>query len=122
PVFLVLYHKQFYQSFSDHAKDTVSSRMIRSITIEQAFALDIFFSMLPRAYTHLASILLFIYFGIKLLKDAMEMRSDGPSDELHEVEEELINKKNSENVHVDVVTTGVLPANTSPSSTSISNS
>ena len=49
-------------------------------------------SLLPRAYTHFASAILFLYFGCKLLKDAHEM-GEGPSDELQEVEEELINKK-----------------------------
>lgn len=49
-------------------------------------------SLLPRSYTHFASACLFVYFGCRLLKDAYEM-GDGPSDELQEVEEELINKK-----------------------------
>ena len=53
-------------------------------------------ALIPRAYTHMASIVLFIYFGLKLLKDASEMKSEGPSDELHEVEEELIHKKGGE--------------------------
>jgi hypothetical protein len=34
-------------------------------------------SLLPKKYTHYASILLFIYFGIKLLKDSFEMKSEG---------------------------------------------
>ena len=34
-------------------------------------------SLLPKVYTHFASILLFIYFGIKLLKDSSEMKSEG---------------------------------------------
>ncbi|CAE7790317.1 TMEM165 [Symbiodinium microadriaticum] len=49
-------------------------------------------ALLPRAYTHYASALLFVYFGLRLLKDAQEM-GDGPSEELQEVEEELIEKK-----------------------------
>jgi hypothetical protein len=36
---------------------------------------------------------LFFYFGLKLLKDSWEMSSDGPSEELQEVEEELVDKK-----------------------------
>jgi Ca2+/H+ antiporter, TMEM165/GDT1 family len=50
-------------------------------------------ALLPKAYTHLASILLFMYFGYRLLRDAYEMEGDKPSDELQEVEEELIHKK-----------------------------
>eukprot|EP01038_Epipyxis_sp_PR26KG_P008527 gene8527-11527_t len=49
-------------------------------------------NLLPRYYTHMASTLLFVYFGLRLLKDAYEM-GEGPSDELQEVEEELVNKK-----------------------------
>jgi len=50
-------------------------------------------NLLPRKYTHFASAALFVYFGFKLLKEASEMEGDGPSDELQEVEEELIHKK-----------------------------
>ena len=39
--------------------------------------------------------MLFVYFGFKLLKDAYGM-GEGPSEELQEVENELINKKDSE--------------------------
>uniref|UniRef100_A0A7S3HLT5 GDT1 family protein n=1 Tax=Spumella elongata TaxID=89044 RepID=A0A7S3HLT5_9STRA len=46
-------------------------------------------SLLPRAYTHFASAILFLYFGYKLLRDAYEMDGVGPSEELQEVEEEL---------------------------------
>jgi len=50
-------------------------------------------NLLPRQYTHFASACLFVYFGLKLLKDAVEMKGEGPNEELQEVEEELINKK-----------------------------
>ena len=50
-------------------------------------------SLLSRKYTNLASTILFVYFGFKLLKDAMAMSPDGPSEELQEVENELIDKK-----------------------------
>jgi len=50
-------------------------------------------ALLPRTYTHLASALLFVYFGLRLLKDGYEMSGDGPSEELQEVEEELVTKK-----------------------------
>jgi putative Ca2+/H+ antiporter (TMEM165/GDT1 family) len=54
-------------------------------------------NLLPRAYTHYASACLFVYFGLKLLKDAAEMKGEGPNEELQEVEEELINKKQTGN-------------------------
>lgn len=72
-------------------------------------------NLIPRAYTHFASAVrfmahlpsfsfsfsfhffnnsrgisvqvLFVYFGIKLLRDSAEMSADGPSEELQEVEE-----------------------------------
>lgn len=50
-------------------------------------------SLLPRAYTHFASAILFLYFGYKLLRDAYEMDGVGPSEELQEVEEELRKSK-----------------------------
>lgn len=50
-------------------------------------------ALIPKTYTHFASAALFAYFGIKLLKDAYEMEGSGPSEELQEVEEELIKKK-----------------------------
>jgi len=50
-------------------------------------------ALLPKAYTHMASALLFVYFGLRLLKDGYEMSGDGPSEELQEVEEELVTKK-----------------------------
>jgi putative Ca2+/H+ antiporter (TMEM165/GDT1 family) len=52
-------------------------------------------------YTHYASALLFVYFGFRLLKDAQEM-GDGPSEELQEVEEELIEKKDENQKSEDV--------------------
>lgn len=50
-------------------------------------------ALLSRKYTNMASTVLFVYFGFRLLKDASEMSADGPSEELKEVEEELIDKK-----------------------------
>ena len=47
----------------------------------------------PCRYTNMASTILFVYFGYRLLKDASTMSADGPSEELKEVEEELIDKK-----------------------------
>jgi len=45
--------------------------------------------MLPHEYTHYLAVFLFVVFGVKLLKDAHDMDSEGPSDELEEVEQEL---------------------------------
>eukprot|EP01034_Spumella_vulgaris_P045459 gene45459-56624_t len=59
-------------------------------------------ALLPRAYTHFASALLFVYFGVKLLKDGYEMSGEGPSDELQEVEEELVTKKGDAHEEDDV--------------------
>lgn len=60
------------------------------LSVLMGFALP---SLLPKQYTHAASIVLFLYFGCRLLKDAYEMEGGKPSDELLEVEEELIHKK-----------------------------
>ncbi|RYY81809.1 hypothetical protein EON63_14605, partial [archaeon] len=39
---------------------------------------------------------LFLYFGLKLLYDSLSMSGEGVSEELIEVEEELVNKKNDQ--------------------------
>lgn len=49
-------------------------------------------NIMPRRYTHYAAAGLFLFFGIKLLKDAAGMEA-GASEELGEVEEELEAKK-----------------------------
>jgi putative Ca2+/H+ antiporter (TMEM165/GDT1 family) len=53
-------------------------------------------SVLPRQYTHYAATALFVYFGLKLVKEGCEMvakgEGTGPSDELEEVELELKDK------------------------------
>ena len=46
-------------------------------------------SILPRRYTHVIGGILFLYFGIKLILDSRGMQ-DKVSDELEEVEEELL--------------------------------
>jgi len=46
-------------------------------------------ALMPRRYTHYASAALFLYFGVRLLKDANGMEAGGVSEELEEVEEEL---------------------------------
>lgn len=52
-------------------------------------------NVMPREYTHLASIVLFLYFGVKLLKDSyyMEEPQGGKNEELEEVENELEKKE-----------------------------
>lgn len=64
--------------------------LMHILSVMMGFALP---NLIPRTYTHFASAVLFMYFGLKLLKDSTEMSSDGPSEELQEVEEELVKKK-----------------------------
>ena len=54
-------------------------------------------SIMPKQYTHIIGGILFLYFGIKLVYESRSM-SDKVSDELEEVEEELLqhNKKDDE--------------------------
>jgi len=49
--------------------------------------------LVPVKYTHILGGILFLYFGIKLLVDARGMDSNQVSDELEEVEEELLHTK-----------------------------
>lgn len=60
--------------------------------------------IMPHEYTHYLAVLLFVVFGIKLLKDAQEMSPEGPSEELEEVEAELskTDKKKDPDVEVGV--------------------
>lgn len=50
-------------------------------------------NLIPREYTHYAGALLFLYFGLKMLKEGYEAEGSGPSEELAEVEHELIKKR-----------------------------
>ena len=52
-------------------------------------------NLMPRKYTHYASAALFVYFGVKLIKDAGSM-GDGPNEELQEVEDELFTGKRTD--------------------------
>mmetsp|Transcript_128706 Transcript_128706/g.181553 ORF Transcript_128706/g.181553 Transcript_128706/m.181553 type:complete len:228 (-) Transcript_128706:117-800(-) len=49
--------------------------------------------LMPRKYTHWAAVALFVYFGLKLLWEALQMlrsgSGSGPSEELEEVEQSL---------------------------------
>mmetsp|Transcript_2432 Transcript_2432/g.5815 ORF Transcript_2432/g.5815 Transcript_2432/m.5815 type:complete len:327 (+) Transcript_2432:195-1175(+) len=49
--------------------------------------------LVPVKYTHILGGILFLYFGIKLLLDARGMDNDQVSEELEEVEEELLHPK-----------------------------
>jgi Ca2+/H+ antiporter, TMEM165/GDT1 family len=51
-------------------------------------------SVMPRKYTHWLSGALFLYFGCKLVYDSRSMESGRASDELEEVEEELLQQSN----------------------------
>lgn len=56
-------------------------------------------SFLPKQYTHVIGGILFLYFGIKLIYDSRSM-SDKVSDELEEVEEELLERNKKDDIEV----------------------
>eukprot|EP00927_Polykrikos_kofoidii_P071699 TRINITY_DN67937_c0_g1_i1.p1 TRINITY_DN67937_c0_g1~~TRINITY_DN67937_c0_g1_i1.p1 ORF type:complete len:329 (-),score=58.78 TRINITY_DN67937_c0_g1_i1:125-1111(-) len=64
-------------------------------------------TVLPRQYTHYAATVLFVYFGVKLLKEGTEMikkgEGVGPSDELEEVEHSLKDKNEDDAEVADIV-------------------
>jgi len=61
--------------------------LMTALSAFMGFALP---ALLPHTYTHWLSTLLFLFFGVRLLKDAKEMKSDTANlEELQEVEEEL---------------------------------
>ncbi|TMW60300.1 hypothetical protein Poli38472_000342 [Pythium oligandrum] len=49
---------------------------------------------LPPSLTHYLGAVLFVLFGARMIYDAREMSATGPSEELAEVEDELLGKKN----------------------------
>jgi Ca2+/H+ antiporter, TMEM165/GDT1 family len=55
-------------------------------------------SLLPREYTHILGGLLFLYFGCKLYWESRKLQEGKTSDELEEVEEELLHQKKDEEV------------------------
>eukprot|EP00386_Alphamonas_edax_P007245 GDKI01024060.1.p1 GENE.GDKI01024060.1~~GDKI01024060.1.p1 ORF type:complete len:332 (-),score=101.34 GDKI01024060.1:66-1061(-) len=59
------------------------------LSVVMGFALP---NLLPRKYTHYASLALFLFFGVQLLREAMSMTGDEESEELQEVEAELSKK------------------------------
>jgi putative Ca2+/H+ antiporter (TMEM165/GDT1 family) len=50
-------------------------------------------SVLPKKYTHILGGILFLYFGIKLITESRSMEANRVSEELEEVEEELLHEK-----------------------------
>ena len=72
------------------------------MTMLSAAAGRILPALLPRVATHWASVLLFLVFGVKMLKDASGMKAEGPSEELEEVENELGVTKKTESSEADV--------------------
>ncbi|OWZ14939.1 putative membrane protein [Phytophthora megakarya] len=61
---------------------------------------------LPPSLTHYLGGVLFVVFGVKMLYDAREMNAAGPSDELTEVEEELMGKKDEDTIQAENVEEG----------------
>jgi Ca2+/H+ antiporter, TMEM165/GDT1 family len=57
--------------------------------------------VLDTTYTHAASVMLFFYFGVRLLRDAAGMRAGVASGELLEVEEELLHLQSKKTDTVD---------------------
>lgn len=53
-------------------------------------------AMIPVKYTHILGGLLFLYFGCKLINDSRSMDANAVSEELEEVEEELLHPKKDE--------------------------
>ena len=68
-------------------------------------------TLIPHQYTHYAAVLLFVVFGIKLLKDAQEMSAEGPSEELEEVEAELSKEDKKKEAQVTSPTMDSLSSN-----------
>lgn len=50
-------------------------------------------SVLPKQYTHILGGILFLYFGVKLIVESRGMEANRVSEELEEVEEELLHEK-----------------------------
>jgi putative Ca2+/H+ antiporter (TMEM165/GDT1 family) len=60
---------------------------------------------IPVQYTHILGGVLFLYFGFKLLNDSRKMEANRVSEELEEVEEELLHPKKDEESQQTVATT-----------------
>ncbi|KAI2494193.1 Uncharacterized protein family UPF0016 [Fragilaria crotonensis] len=57
---------------------------------------------LDRKYTHVLGGILFLYFGIKLLYESKQMEANRVSEELEEVEEELLHRKKDDKENPDI--------------------
>lgn len=66
--------------------------------------------LLPPVYSHYAGTILFIFFGLQMLKSAKGLEGSAPSEELAEVEEDLMTKKKNEDNDDDAMETGTEPA------------
>jgi len=82
-----------------HGPFVIFSGAIAALAIMTVLGVAVGFvlpTILPRQYTHYAATILFVYFGVKLLKEGLEMlakgEGTGPSDELKDVEEDLKDK------------------------------
>ena len=62
--------------------------------------------LIPVAYTHILGGVLFLYFGVKLLLDAKGMEANRVSEELEEVEEELLHPKKADEEQQSAVEEG----------------
>lgn len=49
--------------------------------------------LVPKSYTHYAAATLFMFFGVKMLREGLSIEHEGASDELDEVEGELLKKQ-----------------------------
>lgn len=63
-------------------------------------------AFIPVSYTHLFGGVLFLYFGVKLLNDSRSMEANQVSEELEEVEEELLHPKKQDDTNDDDVEVG----------------
>ncbi|KAJ1496266.1 hypothetical protein T484DRAFT_1606928, partial [Baffinella frigidus] len=75
-----------------HARVVIFTGAISALAVMTVLSAAVGYALpnlLPRIYTTYASVVLFLGFGVKLLKDGYEMDSGKVSEELEEVENEL---------------------------------
>mmetsp|Transcript_4830 Transcript_4830/g.7325 ORF Transcript_4830/g.7325 Transcript_4830/m.7325 type:complete len:305 (+) Transcript_4830:85-999(+) len=86
-----------------YSRLVVFSGAISALTVMTILSAALGFALpnfLPREYTHYAGAILFLYFGIRMLKEGLDAETEGPSEELAEVEQELTGKK-SESAEIE---------------------